>query len=76
MLQESSTDEPQIRIFDPDPTFNDDITYTVADGVKKHGKALMLIDNHGPPTILRENVQMLQISSLQSVKKIPNVELQ
>ena len=42
MLQESSIDEPQIRDFEP--TFHDDITYTVVNGATKHGKA-MLIDN-------------------------------
>ena len=44
MLQESSIDEPQIRDFEP--TFHDDITYTVVNGATKCGKA-MLIDNQG-----------------------------
>ena len=44
MLQESSIDEPQIRDFEP--TFHDDITYTVVNGATKRGKA-MLIDNQG-----------------------------
>ena len=44
MLQESSIDEPQIRDFEP--TFHDDITYTVVNGATKREKA-MLIDNQG-----------------------------
>ena len=42
MLQESSIDEPQIR--DVEPTFHDNITYTVVDGATKRGKE-MLIDS-------------------------------
>ena len=44
MLQESSVDEPQIR--DVEPTFHDNITYTVVDGATKRGKE-MLIDSQG-----------------------------